>query len=173
MRLTFKYRLKPTKTQKHQLEQTLEQCRWVYNETLAIRKNAYEQDGKGLSLFTTQKLLVGWKADRPALKQVHSQVLQNVQVRVDLAFQAFFRRVRAGEEPGYPRFKGKGRYTSLTYPQYGNGVSLVGQTLTLSKIGEVKVGMHRPVAGTIKTGRSQMERRLPAASKWNQTPPLR
>lgn len=151
MRLTFKYRLKPTKTQKRQLEQTLEQCRWVYNETLAIRQNAYEQDGKSLSLFTTQKLLVGWKADRPALKQVHSQVLQNVQVRVDLAFQAFFRRVRAGEEPGYPRFKGKGRYKSISYPQYGNGVSLDGQTLTLSKIGQVKVVMHRPVAGTIKT----------------------
>jgi putative transposase len=151
MRLTYKYRLKPTKAQQRQLAQTLELCRWVYNETLATRKHAYEQEGQSLSLFQTQKLLVGWKKERPELKQVHSQVLQNVQVRVDLALQAFFRRVQAGEKPGYPRFKGYGRYDSLTYPQYGNGVSLDDQTLYLSRIGNIKVVMHRPVEGTIKT----------------------
>jgi putative transposase len=50
---------------------------------------------------------------------VSSQVLQNVAVRVDLAFKAFFRRVKAGEKPGYPRFKGRNRYDSFTYPQSG------------------------------------------------------
>jgi putative transposase len=83
MRLTYKYRLKPTKKQKHQLEQTLELCRYVYNETLNTRKNAYEQCGEHVSLYQTQKLLPLWKQAKPELQQVHSQVLQNVQVRVD------------------------------------------------------------------------------------------
>jgi putative transposase len=150
---TFKYRLKPTKAQQRQLDRTLDLCR-VYNSTLAVRKNAYEHEGKSLSLYDTNKLLPVWKANFTALKGVHSQVLQDVQKRVDLAFRAFFRRValsQVGAEPGYPRFKGKGQYKSITYPQYGNGVSLNERTLTLSKIGEVKVVMHRPIAGTIKT----------------------
>src|SRR5262249_16893060 len=82
---------------------------------------------------------------------VHSQVLQNIHVRVDLAFKSFFRRVKASEDPGYPRFKQFGRYDSITYPQYGNGVRLEGNTLILSKIGSVKVILHRPVEGQIKT----------------------
>jgi putative transposase len=86
------------------------------------------------------------------LKLVHSQVLQNVTERVELAFKAFFRRVKAGEaEVGYPRFKGRGRYDSITYPQYGNGVRLDGDRLILSKVGAVHVVLHRPVEGTPKT----------------------
>jgi putative transposase len=78
-------------------------------------------------------------------------VLQNVQVRVDLAFQAFFRRVKSGEKPGYPRFKGYGWYDSITYPQYGNGAVLNDRMLRLSKVGDVKVILHRPVEGEIRT----------------------
>lgn len=65
-------------------------------------------------------------------------------MRLELAFQAFFRRVTAGEHPGYPRFRGPGRYNSLTYPQYGNGAKLDGADLYLSKIGHVQVVLHRP-----------------------------
>jgi putative transposase len=149
--LTYKYRLKPTKAQRGQLTETLEQCRWVYNETLATRKTAYEEHGQSMHLHDTQKLLPGWKQDRPALKQVHAQVLQEVQVRVDRAFRAFFRRVKAGDRPGYPRFKGRGWYDSFTYPQYGNGVKLAGNRVYLSKIGWVRFKQHRPLKGTIKT----------------------
>lgn len=79
-------------------------------------------------------------------------MLQNVQVRVDLAFQTFFRRVKAGErELGYPRFKGQGRYDSLTYPQHGNGARLDGDRLILAKVGAVHVVLHRPLDGTPKT----------------------
>jgi putative transposase len=71
---------------------------------------------------------------------------------VDLAFQAFFRRVKQGaKEVGFPRFKGKGRYDSITYPQYGNGVRLEGERLILSKVGAVHVVLHRPIEGTPKT----------------------
>jgi putative transposase len=77
---------------------------------------------------------------------VHSQALQDMALRVDLALRTFFRGVKVGEEPGYPRFKGYGRYRSLTCPQYGNGVSLDERTLTLSKIGDVKVVLRRSKA---------------------------
>jgi putative transposase len=89
-----------------------------------------------------------WKKDKPELKTVHSQVLQEVIKRVDLAFQAFFRRVKAGEKAGYPRFKGYGRYDSITYTQ--SGFSLENNILTLSKIGDVKIKLHRPIEGNIK-----------------------
>ena len=149
--MTFKYRLKPTKAQRAQLEHTFELCRWVYNSTLAARKNAYEQRSETTGYFQTKRMLPAWKVERPELKQVHSQVLQDVVMRVDLAFQAFFRRVKLGEEPGYPRFKGYGRYDSITYPQYGNGAVLNERVLRLSKVGDVKVVLHRPVKGEIKT----------------------
>lgn len=57
MRLTYKYRLFPTSAQRTKLERTLEICRWVYNDTLGIRKDTYEQTGKGLSLYQTNTLL--------------------------------------------------------------------------------------------------------------------
>ena len=89
------------------------------------------------------------KEERPALVQIHSQVLQNVVDRLDKAFQAFFRRCKAGETPGFPRFRGIHRYNSFCYPQ--SGFSLVGNALKLSKIGNIHVKMHRPIEGEIKT----------------------
>lgn len=156
MRLTYKYRLFPTSAQRTKLERTLEICRWVYNDTLGIRKDTYEATGKGLSLYDTNKLLTVWKVDKPAFGEVHSQVLQNVQERVDLAYQAFFRRVKAGEDPGYPRFKGRGLYDSFTFKQ--KGFRLDGNQLTLSKIGAVQVKLHRQPCGTIKTLTIQRDR---------------
>ena len=145
---TFRFRLYPTKAQQTKINSTLESLRWVYNETLAIRKNTWEQEHKSISLFKTNKLLTQWKQQHPELKDVFSQVLQDAQVRVDLAFKAFFRHVKAGEkEAGYPRFKGHGRYDSLTYTQFGS--KLDQDTLTLSKIGVVRINMHRPVQGKI------------------------
>ena len=74
--------------------------------------------------------------------------MQNVAVRVDLAFDAFFRSVKAGETPGFPRVKGDG-YDSFTYPQSGFGFHQ--GKLRLSKIGDVAIRLHRPIDGTIKT----------------------
>jgi putative transposase len=151
MRKAFKYRIYLTNGQRRLLNLTVEECRWVYNQTLATRRDAYEQ-GVSLSWYETKAMLPLWKESRPSLKLAHSQVLQNVTQRVDLAFQAFFRRVREGaDDPGYPRFKSFGRYDSITYPQYGNGVEIRGNDLIVSKIGRVNVVWHRPVEGQIKT----------------------
>jgi transposase len=58
---TFKYRLRPSKSQRTQLNRLLELCRWGFNKTLAIRKNIWEQEKKNLSLYDTNKLLTIWK----------------------------------------------------------------------------------------------------------------
>ena len=146
---TFKYRLRPSKNQRTKLIQTLELCRWVYNETLATRKSAWEQEKKALSLYDTNKLLTIWKQEHPELKVVFSQVLQNIQERVDLAFKAFFRRVKAGEKAGYPRFRGYGWYDSFTFKQ--SGFELLHNGLLISKVGMIKIILHRPIEGKIKT----------------------
>ena len=106
-----------------------------------------------MRLYDQQAILPGLKAGRPALAQVNAQVLQNVAVRIDLAFHAFFRRVKAGETPGYPRFRGKGRYASITYPQAPSGCKLDAEAkrLRLHGVGEVKILLHRPVEGAPKT----------------------
>lgn len=129
--------------------QWLEECRWLFNHSLAERKDAWEKEQKSLSLYDQHASLPYLKKQRPSLSGVHSQVLQNVAVRIDLAFKAFFRRVKAGEKSGYPRFRGKNRYDSFTFPQ--SGYSLNDNMLRLSKIGLVKVVLHRPLEGQVKT----------------------
>jgi putative transposase len=154
MRKTFKYRLYPNKQQQRLLEQQLEECRWLYNHLLAERRDAWEQRQESMRLYDQHATLPTLKAERPSLAGVQSQVLQNVAVRIDLAFQAFFRRVRDGaKEPGYPRFRGKGRYDSLTFPQVPVGCKLDtdAQRLRVMNVGQVKVILHRPLEGTPKT----------------------
>ncbi|MCJ7445881.1 MAG: transposase, partial [Methanotrichaceae archaeon] len=90
----------------------------------------------------------------PYLSPVHSQVLQDILIRLDKSFKAFFRRVKAGEEPGYPRFNGKGWYKSFTYSQ--TGYKLEDSKLTLSKIGSsIRIFKHREVEGKIKTDKTE------------------
>lgn len=148
--VVLKYRVYPTAAQETFLLRTLDTCRRVYNRLLSWREAAYEVGQQTPSRYDQQKAFPHWTEDCPELRNVHSQVLQNVAVRVDLAFRAFFRRVKAGEKPGYPRYKGRGVYDSITYPQWGNGVQLVGECLHLSKVGQVRVKMHRPLVGTPK-----------------------
>ena len=149
MRKTFEYRIYPTAKQENLMNQMLEECRWVFNQTLALRKNAWEQEQNSISLYQSNMLLPEWKRERPSLAMVYSQVLQDVQERVDLAFKAFFRRVKAVKKPGYPRFRGKGRYDSFTYPQFG--FSLEDSSVKASKIGNIKAIIHRPLEGKTKT----------------------
>ncbi len=150
MRKMFQYRINPTGKQLHKLNETLEECRWLYNHLLEERKDAYEQESKNLSCYQQQATYPLLKAQRPSLATVHSQVLQNVAVRIDLAFKAFFRRCKAGEKPGFPRFKGHGRYDSFTFPQSSFSITHDNR-VTLSKIGSIKMVYHRPTKGKVKT----------------------
>jgi putative transposase len=129
----------------------LEECRWLYNHLLERRKMLYEQEGTSLSLYQQQDTFPMLKQERPSLKHVHSQVLQNVALRVDLAFKAFLRRVRAhAKDPGYPRFKGRDRYDSFTFPQSGFAITHE-ERVVLSKVGAIKMVYHRPIRDKIKT----------------------
>ncbi len=148
MHKVYKFRLYPTKAQTTKFECTLEICRQVYNETLAYRKDKYELEHVSVSNYATHNLLPQWKKNAPELKEVFSQTLQEVQERVELAFRAFFRRVKCGEKPGYPRFKGYGWYDSFTYPQMG--FKLSNNKLALSKVGDVYIRVHRKIDGDVK-----------------------
>ena len=165
--LCLKYRLFPSKEQKRKLSDTLETCRLVYNSLVNDRVFQYEtakdetakdetakdETAKvSVSRYKQQKLFPQWSKDFPEIKAVHSQVLQNVAVRVDLAFRAFFQRVKEGKTPGFPRLKGVGQYDSITYPQSGFKIGESSVWLFLQgKQGQVKAKLHRSVVGTVKT----------------------
>jgi len=163
MRKTFKYRIYPTKAQVALLQKQLDCCRWVYNKTIEVRKDAWNNDAVFLSRYDTQKLTTQWKQVETWLQEGHAQAMQDAQKRVDLAFRAFFRRVKAGQKPGYPRFRGTDRYDSFTYPQQkGNWFFVDTKTVRLSKVGNVKIKMHRQLNGEAKTLTISRD----AVSKW-------
>ncbi len=147
-RKTLKYRILPTPAQETLLGRTLDTCRQLYNSLLNERKHDYEVYGKSPSRITQQKHFPAWSKQFPEVGGVFSQVLQNVAVRVELAFDAFFSRVKKGDTPGFPRYKGEG-YDSFTYPQAGFKVQE--HSVYLSKIGTVKAIVHRRVIGKVKT----------------------
>jgi len=161
VRKAFQFRLRPTKAQAKFLQAQLDECRWLYNELLSQRKIAYEELDESLSKYQQLMFLPLLKEERPALKIVHSQVLQNIVDRLDKAFQSFFRRCKAGEKPGFPRFRGVHRYNSFCYPQ--SGFALLDKEICLSKIGRVRIKMHRCVVGEIKTCTIKKT----AAGKWD------
>ncbi|HLW00801.1 MAG TPA: transposase [Ktedonobacterales bacterium] len=148
---TFKYKLRPTSEQVVQFEATLRLCRELYNAALQERKEAWHKCRVSVTYYQQKAQLPEIRQIREDCAAMHSQVLQDVILRVDRTFKAFFRRVKASEKPGYPRFKGRARYTSFTYPQWGNGASLVGDRLLLSKLGHIAVRWSRPLEGTPKT----------------------
>lgn len=149
VRKAFQFRLKLTKKQARALEQQRKECCWLYNELLAQRKLAYQELDLTLTKYQQLMFLPELKNERKSLCTVHSQVLQNVVDRLDKAFQGFFRRCKLGEKPGFPRFRNVDRYISFCYPQ--SGFVLEGNQLKLSKVGSLRVVMHRPIGGTVKT----------------------
>jgi putative transposase len=159
MRKSFKYRIYPNKRQLHALDAVLEECRWLYNQTLEYRRNAWEQEQRTADWYETKTRIPKLKEERPSLKRVHSQVLQDVTKRVDLAYQHFFRRLKEPEvksgkkKAGAPRFKGYGRYDSISFTQHESGYYLdrANKRLTLHKIGDVYIVYHRPIKGEVKT----------------------
>ena len=158
---TFQYRLYPTSSQRKTMESTIETCWRFYNDCLAERKIAYEERKEAIGKFQQLRKVKELKATSPYAKKIHSHVLQVTVADLDKAFQAFFRRVKAGEKPGYPRFKGKDRFDSFGFKEYGNGFKVDGRRLKLSGIGRVAIRWHRPLEGEVKTLRITRK-----AGKW-------
>jgi len=151
LRKTFKYKLKPTPQQERELERVLTACCWLYNGALEHRKTAWERARVSISRYEQEAELKDIRAAFPEYAAIHSHVLQDVLARLDKTFQAFFRRIKAGEKRGYPRFKPSTRYSSLTYKEFGNGAALDNGFLVLSRVGRIAVRWSRPVEGTPKT----------------------
>src|SRR6185312_16353700 len=124
LRKTYKYKLKPTPQQERMLDGIAWACRRLYNTALEQRIFLYRQRGVSLSRFAQEAELKDFRAAFPDYTAIHSHVLQDVLARLDKTYQAFFRRVRAGQTPGFPRFQGRGRFNSCTYKEYGNGATL-------------------------------------------------
>jgi putative transposase len=151
VRKTFKYKLQPTAEQEGTMAFVLRRCCELYNAALQERQEAWRKCAVNITTAGQSAQLPEIKDVRPEYQDIHSQVLQDVLTRVDRTFQAFFRRVKAGETPGYPRFKSSTRYDSFTYKQFGNGATLDNGFLVLSKIGRLAVRWSRPLQGTPKT----------------------
>ena len=149
MLLTYKYRLYPTKKQEEILLKTLELCKELYNSAIFERIDAYKKLKKYISYREQQNQLPLVKKVRPDVKEVYSQVLQDVLKRVDNAFKAFFGRIRKKQKPGFPKFKRF--YSSFTYPQNGFRLDTQSKKLHLSKIGDIKIKISRLPEGKIKT----------------------
>jgi putative transposase len=177
---TYKYRISAKKTTTDKLYEVLNRCRELYNAGLQERRDTYEimvkrhpnyygeetrkhlEQEHAIGYYEQKRELVDLKEVRPEYQDIASHVLQDVILRVKRASDNFFRRVKHGEQPGYPRFRDKNRYDSFTYPD-GAGWKLEEQTrppeakgmvrvnLHLSNIGRVKLYLYRDVAGTIKT----------------------
>ena len=131
------------------MEQTLDICCELYNSALQERRDAYRIAGISITYQDQQNQLPEIKKFRTDLKDVHSLVVQDALRRLDKAFVAFFRRVKAGDKPGYPRFRSRARYDSFTFSQ--SGFEIKQGKLALSKIGHVKIKLHCRIEGTIKT----------------------
>lgn len=101
--------------------------------------------------YQQDKYLPEIKEVRPEYFEVYSQVLQDVLKRLDKAYQAFFRRIKQGSKAGFPRFQGKYRYDSFTYPQYKASVADDAKHIYLPKVGNVRIRLSRPLEGSVKT----------------------
>ena len=157
MRKTYKYRLMPNKTVEKKLHWVLTRCRELYNAGLSERRDAYRMAGKSITYYDQQNDLPEIKAEiREEYQDIAAHVLQDVLQRLNKAFQRFFDRVKKGQKPGYPRFQGRNRYDSFTYPD-GAGWKLKTEPdskrayLKLTKIGTIRVKLHRPMVGIVKT----------------------
>jgi putative transposase len=151
MRCTFKYRLYPSRVQQEFLSSELREACSLYNCALEERIGAWKTCRKSINYYDQANQLKAMRADG-CLTLANAQVCQDVLRRLDKTFKAFFARVKRGDKPGFPRFKSSRRYDSLTFPQYPSGCRLLESgKLRIQGAGEIKVKLHRAVAGKIKT----------------------
>jgi putative transposase len=139
VRKTFKEKLRPTPEQERALDEVLWRCRKLYNAALEQRITAWQRCHVSVSRFAQEAELKALRAEMPEYAAIHSHVLQDVLARLDKTYQAFFRRVQRGENAGFPRFKGRGRFRSFTCKEYGNGARLDNGSLVLARIRRMAV----------------------------------
>jgi putative transposase len=151
VRKAFKYRLFTNANQERELDIALETHRRLYNAYLDYRELAYSQYGVTLTYVDCSRWFKGRRRTNPYFARINFSSAQATMRRLDKAFAAFFRRAKAGQNPGFPRFKGRDRFDSIEFPAYGDGIKLIDGTLRATNVGLIKVKLHRPLEGKIKT----------------------
>ena len=143
----FKYRIYPNASQRDQIARTLGCCRFVYNRALDVKKTAYSETGKSIAANDLIKMIPTWKRDSETswLAQADSMALQQSIRDLDRAYKNFFRRVREGGKPGFPKFKSR-RHARQSYRT--NGGKVVDRNhIALPKLGNVRAKVSRPLQG--------------------------
>ena len=143
----FKYRIYPNESQRDQIARTFGCCRFVYNRALDVKKTAYSETGKSIATNDLIKMIPAWKRDPDTswLAQVDSMALQQSIRDLDRAYKNFFRRVREGGKPGFPKFKSL-RHARQSYRTNGGKV-LDRNHIALPKLGNVRAKVSRPLQG--------------------------
>jgi putative transposase len=147
----YLYRVYPTQEQATLLQQQLNVAREVYNACLLERREAYRMASVTLNYYAQANQLKDIRRDRADVAAVNFSMLQAICRRAQRAYENFFRRVKAGQPAGFPRFKSYLRFNSVTFPSYGDGCKLRDSRLYIQGVGLLKVKLHRPVGGPIKT----------------------
>jgi putative transposase len=153
MILTYRYRLMPTKRQHRALEMILESQRQLYNAALEERMGAYRKAGVTRSFFDQAKALTEWRQSDPEGRALPVNLQRATLKRLDAAFRGFFRRVKAGGKPGFPRFRGEGRFHSFGFSEFP-GISLKLCRLRFKGMpGALRIHLHRqmPAEALIKS----------------------
>lgn len=152
MEYAYKFRLYPNREQENLILRTFGCCRFVFNHYLALRKEAYEQTGETLNYYACAKDMTGLKQQEETLwlREVDATALQSSLRDLDTAYQNFFRRVKNGEKPGYPKFKSKrNRRQSYKSKCIGTNIKVLEGAVQLPKLGKVKCRISKPVEGRI------------------------
>ena len=139
MRKAFKYRLFTDASQERELDIALETHRRLYNAYLDYRELAYSMYGVTLTYIDCSRWFKHQRGRNPFFAGINFSSAQATMRRLDKAFAAFFRRVKAGENPGYPRFKGRDRFDSIEFPAYGDGIKLIGGELRVQHVGMIRI----------------------------------
>ena len=150
MRKSFIYRLYPNGEQSKSLGNLLDVAGHLYNAALYERKEAYKRHGIALNYYSQANELKDLRKELPEVAQLNYGATQNILRRLDKGFNSFYHRIKSGEKAGYPRFKNRNQFDSITFPSYGDGVKLKDK-LYLQNVGLVKIKLHRPIEGKINT----------------------
>ncbi len=148
---SYRYRLYPTKAQESKLHDTIEVCREIYNDLVFESRLAYKE-GYSLKFDELQRMI---PAMIPVGKHVYSKTAQVVLRQFQNNLKTLSNLTKRGKRTGSLRFKSKSRYRSINYNQ--SGFCLGSKTLKLSKIGKLRITLHRPVHGKIKEIRIKRE----------------
>ena len=147
MEYSYKFRLCPNAAQRNLIQRTFGCARFVYNHFLAERIAQYREAGKAPTRFQQDKELTALKQKLEWLQEPDKCALQNALKYLDAAYKNFFRRVKNGEKPGFPKFKSK-RNHRQSYKSNGS-IRVFDNAVQLPKLGKVKCRISRKVDGRI------------------------